>query len=64
MAEDILKVVITIEGGLVQHVQHPTTVAVEILDFDTEGADEDDLCTCSMTDRPHWHSGYGGDWLD
>lgn len=53
-------VVITIEGGLVQDVRHPAHVTVEILDFDTEGADEGDWCICSLADAPHWHSSYGG----
>ena len=63
MTEDIQKVVITIKGGLVQDVQRPGNVPVEILDLDTEGTDEDDLCGCSMADSPHWHSGYGGAYL-
>jgi hypothetical protein len=55
------RVVVVIKGGLVTDVKHPASVAVEVLDLDTEGADEEDLCTCSMADHPHWHSGYGGE---
>jgi hypothetical protein len=58
--ETMETVVVTIEGGNVQDVQHPPTVVVEILDFDTGGADEADLCTCPMADAPHWHKSYGG----
>jgi hypothetical protein len=64
MPLNIGKVVIVIKGGLVQDVQRPENVPMEILDLDTEGSDQEDLCTCSMADVPHWHSGYGGDWLE
>jgi hypothetical protein len=64
MAADIGKVVIVIKGGLVQDIQRPENVPVEILDLDTERGIQEDLCACSMADIPHWHSGYGGDWLD
>lgn len=57
------RLVIVVKGGLVTDVYRPKKVTVEVLDLDTEGADQDDLCSCSMHDVPHWHSGYGGDWL-
>lgn len=36
------RVEITVEGGVIQEVEKPDSVEVEVLDFDIEGASEED----------------------
>ena len=59
---EMKRVVVIIKEGLVQEVFRPKDIVVEIVDLDTEGEDEEDLCKCTMAEVPHWHSGHGGDW--
>ena len=54
-------VVVFIEGGVASNVEQPPDVDVHIIDFDTEGADTDELCDCAMADVPHFHAEYLGD---
>ena len=38
------QIIITVEGGVIQDIQHiPRGTQVKVLDFDTDGAEEDDL---------------------
>lgn len=49
-------VIIYIAGGLVSAVDKPPDVAVEIIDFDIEGSDDEELCHCEMASDPHFHA--------
>lgn len=44
-------VTVTVEGGLVQHVQVPEGVVVVVHDYDVEGVDEADLETDGNGDK-------------
>ena len=56
------RILITLEGGLIQDIQksEELEVEVEVLDFDTQGSMDEDLCRCEMAkDRePHFHSAW------
>ena len=51
-------VVVYIEGGLVSRLKKPPDVAVDIIDFDIEGSEDEALCQCEMADSPHFHAHY------
>ena len=51
-------VVVYIEGGLVSSLKKPADVAVDIIDFDIEGSEDEALCQCEMGDSPHFHAHY------
>ena len=56
-----MKVVITVQGGSVQFVSSPPGVTVEVLDFDIEGADEEEICHCALVveGESHFHATFG-----
>lgn len=54
-------VVVFIEGGVASNVEHPDDVDVHIIDFDTEGAVDGELCTCERALSPHFHAEYPGE---
>ena len=51
-------VVVFIEGGVASNVEQPDDVDVHIIDFDTEGAVDGELCTCERAFSPHFHAKY------
>ena len=54
-------VIVYIEGGVASNVEHPPDVDVHIIDFDTEGAADGQLCTCERGAEPHIHAEYPGE---
>ena len=57
-------VIIHVEGGNVCGVEQPPDVDVHIIDLDTEGVEEGDLCQCgvgSVVNHPHLHAEYPGE---
>ena len=54
-------VVVFIEGGVASNVEQPDDVDVHIIDFDTEGAVDRELCTCERAFSPHFHAEYPGE---
>lgn len=42
-AKEPVRVIITIEGGVVQHVLSHSNVEVVVVDYDTDGLDEDQI---------------------
>ena len=54
-------VVVFIEGGVASNVEQPDDVDVHIIDFDTEGAVDGELCTCERAFSPHFHAEYPGE---
>lgn len=57
-------VIVHIEGGCVTEVEQPLDIDVHILDLDTEGADDENLCRCeisSVVTGPHFHGEYLGE---
>ena len=54
-------VVVFIEGGVASNVEQPDDVDVHIIDFDTEGSEEETLCGCEMARSPHFHAEYPGE---
>lgn len=48
------RVVITMEGGIIQNHEADARVDVLIMDFDTEGADESDLAKNDQGDAFYW----------
>ena len=54
-------VVITVEDGRADVESKPRDVTVELLDYDTEGATMNWLCTCDLgRDKAHYHQTYVG----
>ena len=52
------RVVVHIQGGLVNDVEKPADIEVHIIDLDTEGQGDEDICTCEMSSKPHLHGEY------
>ena len=51
-------VIVYIEGGVVSNVEHPPDVDVHIIDFDTDGSEDERLCHCEMEELDHLHDRY------
>ena len=58
---DRREVIIHVEGGNVQGVEQPPDVDVHIIDLDTDGVDQEELCTCERGAEPHLHAEYPGE---
>ena len=57
-------VIIHVEFGSVQGVEHPADVDVHIIDLDTDGVDQEELCNCEMgsvVNQAHLHAEYPGE---
>ena len=56
------RILITVEGGLIQDIQKPDELEIEldVLDFDTEGTPDEELCFCEMarSKEGHFHSAW------
>ena len=55
------KVIITVQGGLIQHVEAPPGIITEVLDFDIEGQGDEDVCHCNLAEggEAHLHNTFG-----
>ena len=49
------RVVIEISGGCAEVAEVPIGVDVHILDYDTNGEPDSELCICSLGNMPHFH---------
>jgi len=46
---------IEIYGGIPYIIKCPKNIELNIYDFDVEGVEEEDICTCIEVDKPHIH---------
>jgi hypothetical protein len=55
-------VVVRVEGGVAEVVMNTAGVPVVIIDYDTDGVPDEDLCKCNLAgaDAPHIHRQEGG----
>ena len=49
------RVKIEIHGGVPYIIECPKDTELHVYDFDVDGVDEENLCTCEDVDEPHIH---------